>query len=317
MPKRKQKRAGRVVRHKLTDGSTREYHYPAYKTTRRQRFGADSIEALLRRYLQSPEWSALQPHTRAVYHVYLKPFEAISHLPVKSIGRREILTMRDGIAVGRGNGAATGFMRAASTLFGWAVNHEWIGQTPVHRIKRLPGGELRAWTRKEADIAQDGLPEHLRRVVVLARYTGQRRGDLCAMRWSAWDGHTILLRQKKTGEALAIPCHPILEYELSSWYRSGATILTNALGQPWTLDRLSHALPPALKRLGLPPGLNVHGLRKLAATELADAGCSVHEIAAITGHRTLSMVAHYTRTADQRRLAEAAIVKLTKTTKGS
>ncbi|NDG85207.1 MAG: hypothetical protein EBX52_09260, partial [Proteobacteria bacterium] len=34
-----------------------------------------------------------------------------------------------------------------------------------------------------------------------------------------------------------------------------------------------------LKALGL-PGINVHGLRKLAATRLAEAGCSPHEIAA-------------------------------------
>ena len=37
-------------------------------------------------------------------------------------------------------------------------------------------------------------------------------------------------------------------------------------------------------RAGL-PRLGIHGLRKLAATRLADAGCSTHEIAAITGHR--------------------------------
>lgn len=34
------------------------------------------------------------------------------------------------------------------------------------------------------------------------------------------------------------------------------------------------------------------------------------EIAAITGHRTLGMVAHYTRSADQARMAEAAVVRL-------
>jgi hypothetical protein len=36
-----------------------------------------------------------------------------------------------------------------------------------------------------------------------------------------------------------------------------------------------------LPRIGLPGELNVHGLRKLAAASLADAGCSTHEIAAI------------------------------------
>jgi integrase len=51
-------------------------------------------------------------------------------------------------------------------------------------------------------------------------------------------------------------------------------------------------------------------LRKLAATRLAEAGCSEHEIAAITGHRSLSEVARYTRARDQARLAEQAMSKL-------
>jgi integrase len=65
-----------------------------------------------------------------------------------------------------------------------------------------------------------------------------------------------------------------------------------------------------LVRIGLSNDMNVHGLRKLAAAELANAGCSVHEIAAITGHQSLSMIQLYTKSADQERLASAAIVRL-------
>jgi integrase len=53
-----------------------------------------------------------------------------------------------------------------------------------------------------------------------------------------------------------------------------------------------------------------HGLRNSAAKRLADAGCTPHQIQAITGHRTLRMVEKYTRQAEQMRLAKAAIVKL-------
>jgi integrase len=50
-----------------------------------------------------------------------------------------------------------------------------------------------------------------------------------------------------------------------------------------------------------------HGLRKAAARRLAEAGASVHQIAAITGHRSLKEVARYTQRADQIRLAREAI----------
>jgi len=53
----------------------------------------------------------------------------------------------------------------------------------------------------------------------------------------------------------------------------------------------------------------IHGLRKNAAVELANAGCSPMEIAAITGHKTLGMVQHYSKRRDQRVAARSAMDK--------
>src|SRR3546814_8803899 len=50
---------------------------------------------------------------------------------------------------------------------------------------------------------------------------------------------------------------------------------------------------------------------------LAEAGCREHKIAAITGHRTLAMVAKYTRAANQKRMSKAAIRKLERNRKRS
>jgi hypothetical protein len=60
----------------------------------------------------------------------------------------------------------------------------------------------------------------------------------------------------------------------------------------------------------LPSRCVAHGLRKAAARRLAEAGCTTKEIAAITGHRTLSEIERYTKAADQKRLALAAIDRL-------
>ena len=45
---------------------------------------------------------------------------------------------------------------------------------------------------------------------------------------------------------------------------------------------------------------------------MAEAGCTAHEIGAITGHVSLAELVRYTRAADQRRLAEAAMAKTRK-----
>jgi hypothetical protein len=52
------------------------------------------------------------------------------------------------------------------------------------------------------------------------------------------------------------------------------------------------------------------------AVRLANEGSSAHEIAAITGHRTLAMVQHYTKGVNQRRLADVAMLRLDSRNKG-
>lgn len=303
--------ADRVVRRTLADGTVKEYRYPRRPPARASRFAPDSIAALIVAYRRSPEYAAKRPATRANYHVYLRDLESVAEVRAADVTRRELLLMRDAIAGKRGHGAANVFIHVASVLFGWAVNHDWIEQSPVRDIRRLPGSEITAWTAAQADHALAHLPEPYRRVVLLARYTGQRRGDLCALRWSAYDGRAIRLTQQKTDAKLVIPCHPVLRAELDRWRREATSlhILTTPRGLPWRPMLLTQALPARLAAIGL-PRLTAHGLRKLAATELAEAGCTAHEIAAITGHRTLAMVQHYTKAVEQERMAEAAMRRL-------
>lgn len=317
----KGRKAGRVVRHTLADGTVKEYHYAPHRPGAKRPRAPDSLATLIEAYQSSPRWRRLSPHTQQMYVIYLRPLMRIGHVQCGTIKRRDFNVVRDQIASARGDGAAAGFVRAASAMFAWAIDNEWTETNPAARGARdLDRGHLLAWTQEQAQVALERLPEPLRRVVVVALYTGARRGDLCAMTWGAYDGTSLRFTPQKTRkkhpEPLVIPCHPALKAELDAW-RSGAvagignaTILTDGKGNPWKPNLLSHYLPAALVRIGLTNELNVHGLRKLAATNLAEAGCSTHQIAAITGHHSLAMVQLYTRSVDQQKLAGEAIVRL-------
>lgn len=208
----------RVVKKRRADGSIKIYRYAA--KPRLSRFGDDTIGALVLAYKASQEWHALAAATHQTYAIYLRVLEAAPHTRVRDVTRRDILALRDVVATGRGVGASNGFLRAASALFGWAVDREWIDNTPMARVKSLAGGELPAWTEEQAAIALDRLPEHFRRVVVLGRLSGQRRGDLVRLRWSDYDGKALSLVQQKTGAALVIPVAPELRAELDGWKRA-------------------------------------------------------------------------------------------------
>jgi integrase len=316
MPFKSKKAADRVVRYTTKDGEVREYRYPRkkQKPEKAQRFELDSIEALIKAYKMSPEWKRLSPRTQEAYSHQHSPLNHISHLRVHQLTRRDVLHFRDVMAEARGPGAALCFARAVSALFAWGVDRQWLDISPCTRITRgLENGHWPAWTQEQADRALKVLPEHLRRVVLLALHTGQRRGDLCALQWNAYDGHTIRLVQQKTKAELVVPV-PGLVKELNGWKActTSTYILTNPSGRPWRANALSKALEYHLRTLGFPSRLNVHGLRKLSAARLAQAGCSVHEIMAITGHRSLAMIKLYTDSAEQKTLAQAAVIRLEK-----
>src|SRR5262249_50247167 len=91
--------------------------------------------------------------------------------------------------------------------------------------------------------------------------------------------------------------------------RDGA-ILRTAFGEPFTSNGFGNFMADKIAAAGLPQRCVTHGLRKAAARRLAEAGCSANEIAAITGHLTLAEVSRYTKAAEQKRLARAAIQRL-------
>lgn len=294
-----------MVRKTLADGTVKVYRYAATSDPS-PRFREDSLGALILAYKASPEWLRLADATRATYATYLRVLEADPGAEVRRIARRDILALRDAIASTRGPGAATGFTRAASALFGWAVDREWIDTSPVHRIKALPKTALPTWTAAEVRLALDHLPEPFRRAVFLAAITGQRRGDLVAMRWADYDGAALRFQQQKTGRKMTLPLPAEARQVLDSWREQATadTILTDDTGAPWVAQRLTERLGRLLVKIeGMRPHLGLHGIRKFRATELASAGASVHQIAAVTGHKTLAMVALYTAEADQERLA--------------
>jgi integrase len=87
------------------------------------------------------------------------------------------------------------------------------------------------------------------------------------------------------------------------------TFVMTLRGKPFDPHAFTPWFAKACDNAGLPSACTFHGLRKAACRRLAEAGCTVHEIAAISGHATLKEVERYTKAADQQRLAQAAMAR--------
>jgi integrase len=59
------------------------------------------------------------------------------------------------------------------------------------------------------------------------------------------------------------------------------------------------------------PHCSAHGLRKAACRRLAEAGCTPHQIAAISGHETLREIERYTKAASRKAMAAQAMAVMT------
>jgi len=117
------------------------------------------------------------------------------------------------------------------------------------------------------------------------------------------------VRQEKTRTILEIPLHTELVKVIEVSTAGQLTLLTTKTGKPYAPNDLSDEFRSWCDAAGLPTECSLHGLRKAAARRLAEAGCSAHEIAAITGHRTLKEIERYTKSADQAHLARKAMAR--------
>jgi integrase len=144
----------------------------------------------------------------------------------------------------------------------------------------------------------------------LALNTGQRGSDLVRMGRQHVRNSVLKIKQAKTSAEVEVPIHPDLAATLAAMPASDLTFLTNGWGRPFTPNGFSNWFSKAATAAGL-PGYTAHGLRKGCCKRLADMGCSVTEIAAISGHASLSEVQRYTKAYDRRRAAGSAMAKLT------
>lgn len=288
-----------------------------------------TLGELLEAWRHSQEWAATAEATKQSRDRYLKFIEA-PPFPTRQVVdlapeafrklRAELLDLRDLIARGRGLGAAYVFGQAVGSLFAWAVDRGRIASSPLTRMKSLGGGHIPAWPLEEARHAMKAWPEPLRRAVVLNFHLGQRRGDLSALRWDAYDAGAgvITLQPEKTRRqreaagkpALRLAVSKELAWELRAWRLAdpdGEFILTNTKGKGWSRGGLSMAVREQLQREGWDTKRGLHGLRRLRAEMLHEAGASAGLIGAAQGWDSERTIRRYTEGADQERMARAAL----------
>lgn len=327
-----------AVRKRLADGSIAIYHYAwrggprlagqpgtpefaaAYKdataaTAQRRRTG--TLQDILDAFQDSETFRQLAPRTRKDYAKILRGISnEFGDFPLAALvdrkARGDFLAWRDGLAKHSRRHADYAWSVLART-FSWALDRGLALANPCERGGKLYHGSRgdRIWTEENEAAFMRLAPGPLRLAMTLALWTGQRQGDLLRLPWSAYDGQMIRLKQGKTGARVAVPVGAPLRAALDTAKKRGPLILTNSRERPWTSDGFRTSWHKACAAAGI-SGVTFHDLRGTAVLRLFLAGCTVAEIATITGHglRDVQVILDSNYFHRDVALAQSAIAKL-------
>lgn len=336
-----------VVRTRRRDGQVVEYYYHRATGTRlagkpgSQEFLVTYNDAeksiatrhthglfagLMRDYSLSREFkSKLAVSTQREYSRKIAQLEIeFGDMPIAALNnpkvRRIFMDYREEVAGNSGDRESDYRLSVLSACLTWGVEHGRIEANHIKGFKRLYHSKRAdmIWLPEHIEAFLKAAPVRMQQALVLALHTGLRQGDILRLTWNNYDGRSIRLRVGKNNRggrlapAVVIPCTKALRAMLDGMDRTSVLILTSPTGKPFTARNFGRQWEAAFAAAGLQGSdLHFNDLRGTAVTLLAQAGCTVPQIAAITKHSLQSATRILEVYLDpNRHLAEQAITLL-------
>jgi integrase len=207
-------------------------------------------------------------------------------------------------------------LKALRSMYRWAIEEELLDglEDPTDGVPYLqtnPGG-WHSWTPEEVEQfeAHHGIGTKARLAMALLLYTGQRRSDVVLFgRQHVREGWLRFTQQKGRNRkpiTLQLPVLAALQSIIDATPSHGLTFLLTDYSQPFTANGFGNKFRAWCNEAGL-PHCSAHGLRKAGAVRAAENGASAHQLCSVFGWLSLKQAEHYTRAAEQKRLARDAM----------
>lgn len=191
-------------------------------------------------------------------------------------------------------------MAVLSLVLGWAVEEQLIDSNPVIGLKRAKAVKRgRFLTDREIDAIREHADETLSTIIDLCFLTGQRIGDVLAIRLADLTEDGIAFKQAKTGARLVVGWSPDLRATVDKAKAmrgpvTGLTLLSGRGGKPIPYHRILRAWTAVCEAAGVADA-HIHDLR---AKSLTEARRQALDPTALAGHSSASMTERYIRDRD-------------------
>jgi integrase len=272
----------------------------------------ETLAWLIERYRETSAWSDLAEATRRQReNIFKNVIKSAGDTPYQTVKKASIVATRD--SKRQTPSAANNFINTMRGLFDWAVDAGLIEANPtvgVKGVKRPKTGGFHQWTEDELAKFEAhwklGTRERLAFEIMLN--LGLRRGDVATLGKQHFSGGRIRLVTEKTKTWLDLPASPRMLSVIAGSQTGDLVLLSHAVtGRPMTKEGLGNWFRKAAVAAGVDG--NCHGLRKAAATRLAEAGATIPELNAVFGWTGTAMASLYTEKANRAKLADNAAMK--------
>lgn len=255
---------------------------------------------------------ATQRDKRGVLNRYARSAGPIS---LKAFRKQDIEASRDKRKATPA--AADKLVKYTRTFFGWCIEKKLIDANPaagVAKINTASEGH-HTWTVDEVRQYEDRHPigTQARLALALLLHTGGRRGDVYALgRQHVTDGYICFTQEKGRRHKIVrieIPLRAELRSIIKATETGDLAFIVSAKGGPYTKESFGNRFREWCNEASL-PHCSAHGLRKAAATILAESGASAPELCAIFGWSKLETAQIYIDKAQRKLMAGNAFARL-------
>src|SRR5260221_405698 len=149
---------------------------------------------------------------------------------------------------------------------------------------------------------------------LLASELGQREADMLKLTWERYKDGRFVFTQGKGDLEVSIPCTRLLRATLEAAPRLGETIVVSEItARAYLESNFQHLFAKMRTSAKLPKEMWYMDLRRSAVVRMARAGCTVAQIASVTGHtlRSVTTILEYYLPRDGK-VADGAIAAIEK-----
>lgn len=195
-------------------------------------------------------------------------------------------------------------LNVLSKMFSIAVENKYIQINPCLGVKRLriENKPDRFLTIEEEEKLLAAANPNLRRIILVALYTGMRQGEILNLKWKDLNlkEKYIKVLKTKNNKVRKIPLAKTLEEEFLKLPKLSEYVICNPLTKTRYIN-IHKVFEETVKRAKI-EHITFHQLRHSAATRMVEKGIDLVVVKEILGHADLSTTQKYSHPVPQRML---------------